>query len=257
MSYFAMGYWVLGLSVLVSAAGALVGFTCIKESTKSVTARFRTVWLTAASVSIGAIGIWLAIFVSMLGVNGPGGVSFRYDVARLLGAAILAGLAVFAGLIFLGRALLWPRLVGCALAMGAGLSLAMYVGMDALQVRGSVELRWAPVIGSIVLLVALSVAMLWFVLHRWPLPAMIGAAIVVGLTVIGAHYLWLAGLEVHVDSRVSAPDGEELFTFLVPMFVIGMLSLAIPITAVLVAPDRRSAGTAPSAARGGESELIR
>lgn len=252
-----MGYWVLGLSVTVSAAGALVGFTCIKQSKKSVTSRFRMVWLTAAAVSIGAIGVWLAIFVSMLGVNGPGGVSFRYDVPRLLSAAILAGLAVFAGLIFLGRTLEWLRLIGCALAMSAGLSLAMYVGMDAIQVRGSVELRWAPIIGSIVLLIALSVATLWFILHHWPAPALVIAALVVGLSVIGAHYLWLAGLDVRVDPRVSAPDGEDLFTFLVPMFVIGMLSLAIPITAVLVAPDRRTSGSMPSAARGAEPEMIR
>ncbi len=244
-----MGYWVLALSVLVSAAGALVGFTCIRESRKSVTARFRTVWLTAAAVSIGAIGVWLAIFVSMLGVNGPGETVFRYDVTRLLGAAVLSGLSIFAGLIFLGRTVQWPRLVGCAAAMTVGLALTMHVGMDAIQVRGSIELNWGPVIASIALLAATSALALWFVLHTWPVPAMGGAAIVFGLAVIGAHYLWLAGLDVRVDTRISVPDGEDLFTFLVPMFVVGMLSLAIPITAVLVAPDRRGVPSASASTR--------
>ncbi len=251
-----MGYWVLGLSVLVAAAGALVGFTCIRQSKKSVTARFRTVWLTAAAVSIGAVGVWLAIFVSMLGVNGPGGAVFRYDITRLLGAAVLAGLAIFAGLIFLGDRLQWPRLIGSALAMSAGLALTMYVGMDAIQVRGSVELKWAPIIGSIALLTCLSLITLWFVLHAWPLSALAGGALVFGLAVIGAHYLWLAGIDIRVDSRISVPDGEDLFTFLVPMFVVGMLSLAVPITAVLIAPDRRGVATIPPAARTPEAGLL-
>lgn len=238
-----MGYWVLGLSVLVAAAGALVGFTCVRQSKKSVTSRFRTVWLTAAAVSMGAIGVWLAVFVSMLGVKGPGGAVFRYDVPRMLGAAVLAGLAVFAGLIFLGQRMQWPRLIGSSLAMTVGLALTMYVGMDAIQVRGTVALNWAPIIGSIALLGLTAGIALWFVLHSWPLPALAGGAVVFGLAVIGSHYLWLAGLDIHVDSRISVPDGEDLFTFLVPMFVVGTLSLAVPITAVLVAPDRRGVAT--------------
>lgn len=252
-----MGYWVLGLSVIVSAAGALVGFTCIKESTKSVTAKFRTVWLAAAAVSIGGIGTWLAVFVSMLGLRGPGGATFRYDVPRMLGAAVLAVLAVFAGLVFLGRTLQVPRLLGCALAMGGGLGLMLYVGMDAVQARGSVETQWLPALGSIAVLIGIATATLWFVLHRWPASAMVGAALVFGLATIGAHYLWLSGLDVRIDQRGAVPDGEDLFTFLVPMFVIGMLSLAIPITAVLVAPDRRTAGPAPAPARAVEPEPSR
>ncbi|MFF0489856.1 hypothetical protein ACFYTQ_12640 [Nocardia sp. NPDC004068] len=81
MSYFAMGLWVQVLSLGVSAAGALVGLACVRQSMMSVTAKFRLVWLTAAAVSIGAVGTWLAVYVTMLGVDVSRGV-IRYSVGH-------------------------------------------------------------------------------------------------------------------------------------------------------------------------------
>ncbi len=241
-----MGYWVLGLSILVAMAGALIGMICIRQSTKSVTSKFRMVWLASAAVSIGGIGTWLAIFVTMLGVTPSGDTMIRYDVARLTGAAVLAVLAVFGGLVLAGRTLQLPRLLGGGLLMGLGTSLMLALGMSAVQVRGELEFGLWQVLAAGALGIVISLATLWFVLRSWPTSAVIGASALFGCAVVGMHYLRMAGLEVRIDPRAALPAGEDLFSFLVPMFVIGMLSLAVPITAVLVAPDRRTPAALPS-----------
>ncbi|MFF0529244.1 MHYT domain-containing protein [Nocardia amikacinitolerans] len=249
MSYFSMGYWVLGLSILVAMAGALIGLICIRQSTKSVTSKFRLVWLASAAVSIGGIGTWLAIFVSMLGVTPASDTLIRYDVARLTGAAVLAVLSVFGGLMALGRTLQLPRLLAAGVLMGLGLNLMLALGMSAVQVRGDIEFGLWQVIVSGLLGVVISLGTLWFVLRSWPTPAVVGASALFGCAVVGMHYLRMAGLELRIDPRSAIPTGEDLFSFLVPMFVIGMLSLAVPITAVLVAPDRRTPSTPPAPVR--------
>ncbi len=113
MTYFALGYWVLGLALGVSASGALIGLACIRQSTLSVTARFRLVWQAAAAVSIGSVGIWLAMYVTMLGVGVPKG-ALSYDLPRTAAAALLAGASIMAGLLAAGKTLHPVRLAGVA-----------------------------------------------------------------------------------------------------------------------------------------------
>ncbi|MEU2252785.1 MHYT domain-containing protein [Nocardia xishanensis] len=246
MSYFSMGYWVLGLSILVAMAGALIGLICIRQSTKSVTSKFRLVWLASAAISIGGIGTWLAIFVTMLGVTPSGDTMIRYDVVRLIGAAVLAVLAVFGGLVLVGRTPQLPRLLGGGALMGVGTSLMLALGMSAVQVRGELEFGLWQVLAAGALSIVISLATLWFVQRMWPTSAVVGASALFGCAVIGMHYLRMAGLELRTDPRAAMPTGDDLFSFLMPMFVIGVLSLAVPITAVLVAPDRRTPSSLPS-----------
>ena len=56
---FTMGYWLTLLTFGVSAVGMFVGLACAVNGRRSV--RFRPVWIAAAAVSIGGIGVWLAI----------------------------------------------------------------------------------------------------------------------------------------------------------------------------------------------------
>ncbi|WP_280270628.1 MHYT domain-containing protein [Nocardia wallacei] len=237
MHYFSLGYWVLGLSVALSFAGAVVGLACVRQSTLSVTARFRLVWLAAAAASLGGVGTWLAVFVTMLGVEVPVG-AIRYDVARMVLAAILAVAAVLAGLLVMGRAAEPLRLAGGGVAMGLGLGLMHYLGMDAIRVQGSVRVNMASTAGSIVLAVVISLGVLWTISRFRSMPVLTGVALLFAVAVSAVHYVGLAGVQVRVDSAVLQPAGEDLFSLFVPIFAVGTLSLAIPITAILVAPDR-------------------
>lgn len=242
-----MGYWVIGLAALVSIFGALVGLICVRQSTESVTQRFRLVWQIAAAVCLGGVGTWLAIFVSMVGVAPTDDGLIRYESARLLTAAVIAVVAVLAALMLLGKKADLPRLGGAGLLMGLGMAVMMFVAMNGIHVRGSVRTAWWAILVSAVIAVAIATATLWFVLRRTPIRVLIAAAVLYAVGTLGMHYVRLAGMAIELDESAARPSGEDLFGFLVWMFVIGMLSLAVPITAVLVAPDRRLR-TAPTPA---------
>ncbi|NKY84947.1 MHYT domain-containing protein [Nocardia veterana] len=237
MNYFTMGYWVLGLAFGVSAAGAVVALACIRQSTLSVTARFRMVWLTAAAVSIGGVGTWLAVYVSMLGIGVSSG-EVRYDVTRLVVGAVIAVAGVLAGLVIAGRAGALPRVVGGGVVMGVGIGVMHMLAMGAIRVRGSVEVNIWLSLAAAVLAVAASVGLVWATTRLRAMVALAGVALLYALAVTAMHYLGQAGVHVDLDAAVGQPTGEDLFTLFVPVFVMGTLSLAVPITAVLVAPDR-------------------
>ncbi|MBB5914629.1 NO-binding membrane sensor protein with MHYT domain [Nocardia transvalensis] len=237
MYYFSMGYWVLGLALGVSLAGAVVGLACVRQSTMSRTAKFRLVWLTAAAVSLGGIGTWLAVFITMLGVGVPVG-TIRYDVTSMVLAAVLAVISVLGGLLISGRGTDPARLAGGGVVMGLGLGLMHYLGMNAVGVQGSFEMNLASTAGATAIAVVVSLGVLWVTSRFRAMPILVGAALVFALAIIGLHYLGLAGVRVEVDPAVLQPPGEDLFGLFVPVFALGTLSLAIPITAILVAPDR-------------------
>ncbi|WP_280510352.1 MHYT domain-containing protein [Nocardia farcinica] len=249
MSYFSMGYWVLGLAAVVSMVGALVGLVCVRQSTESVTAKFRLVWLAAAAVSIGGIGTWLAIFVSMLGVAPGDGGQIRYEVARLVVAGVIAVSSTLAALLVLGGRPLVPRLAGAGLIMGVGMSAMVFVAMAGIHVQGVVRTAWWSITVAAVLAIGTATATLWFLLQRRPVSVLVAAAVLYAVGMLGMHYVRLAGVSVELEPGSVPPPGEDLFAFLVPMFVLGMLSLAVPITAVLVTPDRRAQPAAAPATR--------
>lgn len=238
MTYFTMGYWIAGLAVAVSMAGALIGFACIRQSSRSATSRFRLVWQVAAAISIGGIGVWLAVFVSMLGVAVPGS-QIRYNTVLVLAAAGLAVLAVLAGLVLAGRTVRIPRLLGAGVVMGAGIGGAHYLAMDSVEIKGSVTLDPLLIGVACAVAVVFSVGTLWFTQSIRPLLTLAGGALLFAGAVSGMHYADLLGLDASVNQAGSQPTGDDLFAFFVPVFVIGILSLAVPITAILIAPDRR------------------
>ncbi|UGT64453.1 MHYT domain-containing protein [Nocardia asteroides] len=240
---FVLGPWIAGLSVAISVLGALVGFACIVHSVRS--ARFRLVWLTAAAVSIGGIGIWLATSVTLLGLDVSSTV-LRYDLAYQIAALIVAFAAVLIGLLLLGRSFRLPLLLAGGLVMGLGTATTLYLSLGSISVQGKVDISpWPAALAAVVAVLVCGGALWSFQsLRGWPARA--ATTLLFGLGIAGVYYLGLSALEFEVDPTATAPDGMELFDFVFPMFVVGMLSLTIPISAVLIAPDRRAlAATAP------------
>ncbi|PPJ30213.1 hypothetical protein C5E45_10605 [Nocardia nova] len=237
MNYFTMGYWVLGLALGISAAGAVVGLACVRQSTLSVTARFRMVWLTAAAVSIGGVGTWLAVYVTMLGIGVSTG-EIRYDIARMVVATVVAVAAVLAGLVITGKGSTLVRVITGGVVMGLGIGIMHLLAMGAIRVQGSVDVNiWMSLAAGALAIVA-SIGLLWATTRFGTMLPLAGAAVLYALAITAVHYLGQAGVQVHLDTAVGQPDGDDLFTLFVPVFVVGTLSLAVPITAVLVAPDR-------------------
>lgn len=234
---FTMGYWLPGLTFGISVVGMAVGLACGANARRSI--RFRPVWVAAAAVSIGGVGIWLAGVVSLLGLSLPGWDELRYDSGKLVTSGWIAVLAVFVAMMIAGREFRLRRMVGGAAAFGVCLAVMLYQVLGSVDFAGSVEVNpWLFVLATIVGTLTSSLCLWLFQVYRFPL-ARIGSIMAFGLGVAACYHLGVASLDFIADGSPGSPHGQELFGFAFPAFVVGLLSLAVPITAVLVAPDRR------------------
>jgi NO-binding membrane sensor protein with MHYT domain len=240
--HFDMGLWLLFLAYIVSVAGSVVGLACTRHSAAASNKRDRLRWLAMAAISIGGVAIWLMHFIAMLGFAIPNSV-VRYHLGWTVASAMLAICAVFVGLITIGRTVNLRRLVAGGVITGLAVALMHYAGMWAVRMQGAITYDKELVALSILIAVVAATAALWFTLVlESPLLRFV-AGLVMALAVVGMHYTGMAAVRVTVDPAAPVPGGPEVFSFLFPVFVIGLLALAIPITAVMLAPDRVATGS--------------
>jgi NO-binding membrane sensor protein with MHYT domain len=245
--HFDMGLWLLFLAYMVSVTGSVVGLACTRYSAAASDARDRMRWLAMAAIAIGGVAIWLMHFIAMLGFAIPDS-AVRYHLGWTVASAVLSISAVFVGLITIGRTVHLPRLIAGGVITGLAVALMHYTGMWAVQVQGAVAYDKGLVALSILIAVVAATAALWFTLVLESPVLRFVAGLVMGVAVVGMHYTGMAAVRVTVDHNTPVPGGPEVFSFLFPVFVIGLLALAIPITSVMLAPDRVETET-QSAAR--------
>jgi NO-binding membrane sensor protein with MHYT domain len=240
--HFDMGLWLLFLAYLVSVTGSVVGLACTRHGAAASDERDRLRWLAMASIAIGGVAIWLMHFIAMLGFAIPNSV-VRYHLGWTVASAVLSISAVFIGLITIGRTVHLPRLIAGGVITGLAVALMHYTGMWAVQIQGAIAYDKGLVALSIVIAVVAATAALWFTLVLESLALRFVAGLVMGVAVVGMHYTGMAAVRVSVDHAAPLPAGPEVFSFLFPVFVIGLLALAVPITAVMLAPERVAAGS--------------
>ncbi|WP_433491062.1 MHYT domain-containing protein [Nocardia grenadensis] len=232
---FTMGYWLTLLTFGVSAVGMFVGLACAVNGRRSV--RFRPVWVAAAAVSIGGIGVWLASTVSLLGISIPGRV-LRYDISDLTLSLVFAVAAVFLGLLLAGREFELKRMVNAAAGLGLGFGIMLWLQITSIDIQGSVSVNIGFFVVAIVVVVTAS-SLCVFLFQRFRFPAArVGSIAIFGAGVAAVYFTGVASLEFRFDPDAEPAQGMELFGYAFPMFVLGLLALAVPITAVLVAPER-------------------
>jgi NO-binding membrane sensor protein with MHYT domain len=235
--HFDMGLWLLFLAYIVSVTGSVVGLACTRHSAAASDARDRMRWLAMAAIAIGGVAIWLMHFIAMLGFAIPDS-AVRYHLGWTVASAVLSISAVFVGLITIGRTVHVPRLIAGGVITGLAVALMHYTGMWAVQVQGTVAYDKGLVALSILIAVVAATAALWFTLVLESPVLRFVAGLVMGVAVVGMHYTGMAAVRVTVDHSAPVPGGPEVFSFLFPVFVIGLLALAVPITAVMLATDR-------------------
>ena len=235
---FANGTGIAWLALDLSALGALVSFACVRHAKYSQ--RFRLVWLTMAAVSLGGVGLWLANSVALLSLRVHDS-TLRYNVALGASALAIAVVGVLAGFLINGRTVQVPRLIIGGLTMGLSVGLSTFLTLDAISVQGTMEESLGLIGAAVLLSMAVCTATLWAsqVVRRVALRVVVSVLFAIG--VAGVYYTALAALSFSIDPAVQTPSGVPLFDLVFPMFVIGALGLTVPITAVLVAPDRRDA----------------
>ena len=235
--HFDMGLWLLFLAYTVSVVGSVGGLACTRRGAAASVERDRLRWLAMAAISIGGVAIWLMHFIAMLGFAIPNSV-VRYHLGWTIASAALAISAVFVGLVTIGRTVKLPRLIAGGVITGIAVALMHYTGMWAVRIQGTMSYDKGLVALSIVIAVVAATAAVWFSLVLESPMSRFAAGLVMGVAVVGMHYTGMAAVRVTVDHGAPLPGGPEVFSFLFPVFVIALLALVIPITAVMLAPDR-------------------
>lgn len=239
MTYFALGYWVLGLAVAVAMVGALVGLACIRQSWRARNRSYQLVWLVSAAFSLGTVGIWLAAWVTMLGVSITEG-TVRYELGYTVAGAVLAALGVLAGLLITGRDAQPGRLAFGSAVAGIALGGTHFVTLRAMEIQGVIQVSVVSIVAVLVAASLIAAGLFAAAAQAPSAPLVTLTTLVFGLAVVGLHYAGMAGLSVQIDPAAPPPNGHDLFSVFVPIFVLAILSLAVPITAVLVAPEPAS-----------------
>ena len=242
IEHFSLGYWIAGLAYVVAVVGSVVGLSCARQSAFVPDGARRQRWLLMAAVSIGGVAVWLMHFIAMLGMRVPGTIA-RYDLGWTAFSAVLSIGATYLALLIVGRTVRWSRLVPAGFLMGLAVATMHYTGMMAVGIQGSMSYDPLLVAASVAIAVVASVVALWFTLVLEAKSTRFVGGLIAGVAVVGMHYTGMAAMTADVDPTAAVPTGFEVFTFLFPILIAGMLALAVPITALMLAPERTDADT--------------
>ncbi|MGO4331223.1 putative bifunctional diguanylate cyclase/phosphodiesterase [Cupriavidus sp. 2TAF22] len=188
-------------------------------------------WLAGGACAMGT-GIWSMHFVGMLALHLP--IPLGYDPAITLGSLLIAIASSALALWLVGRDTLpWRRLTGGALLIGAGISGMHYTGMAALRMQPGIRYVPSLFLLSVAVAVLAAGAALWiaFRLRRqsvWVRPLRAGAAVVMGLAIVGMHYTGMAAAGFPPGSICgAASDGVDAGWLAVVIIVATLAVLAI------------------------------
>ncbi|MFS2126055.1 putative bifunctional diguanylate cyclase/phosphodiesterase [Pseudomonas sp. Pseusp97] len=211
-------------------------------------------WIGGGGVAMG-IGVWSMHFIGMLAFSLP--IPLGYDLTlTLLSLAIAVLSSGFAlALASQDRLPLWQLLCG-ALAMGTGISCMHYLGMHAMLMQPGID--YDPTLFGLSLLIAVlaSGAALW-IAHRlrrnmpYVRLARAGAALVMGVAIVGMHYTGMAAARFPEGSFCGAsPSGlnSDWLALLIIIVTLAVIGIAL-LTSVLDARlEARTAQLASSLA---------
>jgi diguanylate cyclase (GGDEF)-like protein len=207
-----IGTYSPSLVVISLCVAILASYTALDLVGRIATARGRAVylWRIGGALSMG-VGIWSMHFIGMLAFSLP--IELSYDLPITL-------LSLLIGILSSGFAL-WlvsqPRLpVGQlafgSLIMGAGIAGMHYTGMAALKMEPG--LGYDPMLfaGSLIIAVGASAAALYIAFRlRHSMPnvrlARGGAAVVMGIAIVGMHYTGMAAAMFAEGSFCGALGG--------------------------------------------------
>jgi len=184
--------------VLISIFVAiLASYTALDLSGRIATATGRTVylWIGGGALAMG-IGIWSMHFIGMLAFHLP--IELGYDLPITLLSLLIAILSSGFALWLVSQ----PQLPALqlsfgALVMGTGISTMHYCGMAALRMQPGIDYDPTLFGSSLVIAVSASAAALWIAFRlRRQTPyvrlARGGAAVLMGMAIVGMHYTAMA-----------------------------------------------------------------
>ncbi|WP_017254888.1 putative bifunctional diguanylate cyclase/phosphodiesterase, partial [Pseudomonas tolaasii] len=187
----------------------LASYTALDLAGRIATAKGRAVymWMTGGALAMG-VGVWSMHFIGMLALRLPFALGFDLGITALslLIAVLSCGFALW--LVNQPRLPVWQLGVG-ALIMGAGISSMHYTGMAAMRMTPGIDYDPTLFGASLLIAVVASGAALWIAFNlRRNTPyvrlARGGAAVVMGIAIVGMHYTGMAAAQFADDSFCGA-----------------------------------------------------
>ncbi|MFO2464254.1 EAL domain-containing protein [Pseudomonas sp. 15FMM2] len=185
------------LVVISLFVAILASYTALDLTGRIATAKGRAVylWMAGGALAMG-VGVWSMHFIGMLAFRLP--IALGYDIGitalSLLIAVLSCGFALW--LVSQPRLPMWQLGFG-ALVMGAGISSMHYTGMAALRMTPGIDYDPTLFGASLLIAVGASAAALWIAFNlRRNTPyvrlARSGAAVIMGVAIVGMHYTGMA-----------------------------------------------------------------
>ncbi|MFZ2176965.1 MAG: MHYT domain-containing protein [Rhodococcus sp. (in: high G+C Gram-positive bacteria)] len=250
IQHFSMGMWVVALAVVTAFIGISVGTASARKITSAPSPRQRLLWLSWAALSIAGIGAWLPHYIAMVGLEVAGS-TVRYDAFWIaISFAVPAFTTVLALLIVNppptrhrkpSNSMELGRLVPGAILLGAGFAGMHLAIVSSLQIQGSVGFGVPLTAAAVVIGFVVAAGIMWSISALRSRAPRMAAAVATAVALVAMHYVGVFGLTVTVDPEAARSDGLEVFSILFPVFVLGMFVVTVPITALLMAPDRIAA----------------
>ena len=189
-----MNYWLVILSLVIATNASYAALDLAGRAT-AAPPRSRGAWLIGGAVSMG-LGIWCMHYIAMLAMDLP--VVVRYHVPTVL--ASLAAAMLASGVALHVASLprwTWPRSIAASVAMGGGVAVMHYIGMDAMRLAATMEWNYGIVTLSVVIAVVVSLVAMWLAFRfrdeaRVLAPLKIASAVVMGVAVVAMHFTGMA-----------------------------------------------------------------
>lgn len=204
-----IGSYSTSLVVISLCVAMLASYTALDMAGRIATAKGRAVylWIAGGAGAMG-VGIWSMHFIGMLALRLPFALGFDLGITALslLIAVLSSGFALW--LVSQPRLPAWQLAFG-ALVMGAGIASMHYTGMAAMRMTPGIDYDPTLFGASLLIAVVASGAALWIAFNlRRNTPyvrlARGGAAVVMGVAIVGMHYTGMAAAQFADDSFCGA-----------------------------------------------------
>jgi NO-binding membrane sensor protein with MHYT domain len=254
--HLAHGWLTPTASYVLSVLGSLLGLTCAVRFRTAPTPGARRFWLILAAVAIGGTGIWTMHFVAMLGFDVVG-TRIRYDVGLTAASALLGIVAVGIGLAIAlyGTSARQLRIVGGGVLAGLGVAGMHYTGMAAMRLDGDIDYSLTRVGLSVGIAVVAAAVALWLAVTVRKAPALVAAALIMGVAVNGMHFTGMSAMSVHLEPGVTPLSGATASQLILPIGLTVVFAVLGLLYALMAAPTEEDrAALAYLAARREETE---
>ena len=231
-------YWLIALSVVVTASGCIASLYLARRLHNS-SGHWLRVNLACVATMLGAT-IWVAHFIGMLAWEFP--FPIIYDLQLTLISSLISIIVVGNGLYFVARQKKSnARIVMSGVILGGGFSLMHFVGMEAFQSEFCVvlyDINW--VILSVLLFILITLMAVWVAFRKERLHILWSATLLT-ISISGMHYFaMLASNFVPGDVVISTATPilpSETMAIVVSLVVFGIIASAL----LIAVPDRQGA----------------